>query len=353
MKIEQHEIARKLKQMKSVVPSKATLPSFEGILFSQNTLTANNLELAMTATLPIESAEEFILPKKAIEMIENLPDGEIYIHADGEKITIKSTAGTSCFQTVSVKDFPAVNKGEEAIATIFLDGEEIIRTVNQVLYAVQPSPTKPIMSGVYFEADGEYLNIVGCDGYRLAWNQLQYPEKFTAIIPKASLQKVFSIGFHGDLILRLNGEKNAVIQSGDYTCYTRLLEGQYINYRDMFNKEYPLKTAVCREALLNCVKRALICAGDKIAAPVVLRGNERTLTVSTQSEISDFSETIEIQGVIPEEMNFKIGFNGHYLSETLKAFAEETVELHYSTPLEAVRIYGEKMKALCLPVRLK
>lgn len=348
MKIDQKELSQKVRQLKNVVPPR-NMTLNQGILFKNNMLMANNFELGVTAMLDVNTREEFVLPPKAIDMIEWLPDGIISIQNAGNAIIIESSCGKICFQTFPVSEFNEINTSEKTTETFVCDGDETVKAIEKILYACSTNGNKPVMGGVLFECDGEHLNFVACDGYRLAWSQIPYPDKFTAIIPKTSLQKAFSIGFKGDMSLYMGGKNNAVIKSGDYTVYTRLLTGEFINYRQMF-KEYPVKIIVERAELIYSLTRSLICMDDRFHSPVILEGSGDALNISMKTSISDFNETVWLQRPVTE--SFKAAFNPRYLIDTLKSFDEEVMDIHYSTPAEPLIIYGNKMKALVLPVRL-
>ena len=348
MKIEQKEISKKLKQLKDIIPPRETTQN-QGILFKNNELVANNLELGLSAKLDVESSEEFIIPPKAINMISSLTDEVIDVRLDKNKIIIKSNSGTSRFQTFPVDNFPMINSENEGEETFVCDSEEFAEAIGRVMYACSVHSTKPTMTGVLLEGDGKYLNLVACGGYRLAWNQIECSEKFSAIIPKTSLQKVLSIGFKNEMRLHTSGNRKAVIKSGDYTAYTGLLEGEYIKYRTMF-KDNGIKTTVERTELIASLNRALICIDNKASNPIVVEVKGDVMNISLNTSESNFNENIYING---EVENIKIGFNPRFMIDVLKSFSEETLDLYFGTALEPLIVQGKTMKALLLPVRLR
>ena len=91
MKIQKTELAAKLNQIKGVVPKKTTMPILQGILVKEGYLIANNLEMTIKAKLEGTEDECFIIPERAFDLINNLPDGEIDITISGENtMTIKA-----------------------------------------------------------------------------------------------------------------------------------------------------------------------------------------------------------------------------------------------------------------------
>jgi DNA polymerase-3 subunit beta len=350
MKIEQKELADKLKQIKSAVPTKSNM-KITGILFKNNMLIANNLELALTVALDVDTAEEFIIPKKAIDLILKLNAGIIDIYLDGEKVIIKSNSGISRFVTLTVSDFPKLDTSKDEVTPVECDGDELSKAINQVMYACNgQNQQNPVFSGILLDGDGKYLNIVACDGFKLAWNQIEFSHKIKVIIPKESLKKILSIDFDGNISLYMSGTKRAVIKLGDYTCYLRLIEGSFIDYRELF-KEHPYKTSVSIKELIGSLSRTVSCIGEQKGVPVKLSINDSILNICVQSTVSEISEDIMLNEPAPNEL--KIGFNINYLVESIKAFNEDTVEIYYKDALSSVIMHGKTLKSITLPVRLK
>ena len=89
MKIQKSELAQKINKIKSVVPKKSTMPILQGILVKDGYLIANNMEMTIKAKIEGAEGECFIIPMKAFDLINNLPNGEIEIVAANNNITIK------------------------------------------------------------------------------------------------------------------------------------------------------------------------------------------------------------------------------------------------------------------------
>jgi len=347
MEVQQKDLARKLKPLKSIITAKGIYAGNEGVLFKKGTLTAYNLEIGITVALETDESAEFILPKKAIEMIDSL-SGEIDIYAPANnKIVIKSDKGTSRFQTPNVTDFQEVKNLGDLEKAYVCDAKEAANAIERVLYACAVNDgNKEQLQGVLLEGDGEYLNIVACNGCRLAWNKIPYKDEINIIIPKATLQKTFSIGLDGDLRIGVTGT-GAVIESGDYTVYSRLYSGEFVNYRKIF-ADSSCVFRVNRLQLLECLTRAQIC-NDSKKTPVVLKSDRRVLNINLQSTFSEFDGDIELLDELAE--NIEIAFNGMFLIEMLKSFDEEVIECCYTSPLKPMVFNGKIMRAAVVPIR--
>ena len=190
MIIERSEIAEKLGKLKSVVPAKTEFEGIKGVLFKDNRLTAYNLELGVISPLKVETEEQFVLPARAIEMIENLPNGPMEITADEKNQVVIKTGGIkNKLLSTPADKFPEVEIVDDCIGSFSIKGGELFDAISAVLYAVPAQNTKPQMTGVLFDSHDGYLNIVGCDGYRMAWSRgIRREWKNGVIVPAVVLE---------------------------------------------------------------------------------------------------------------------------------------------------------------------
>lgn len=353
MIIAKSEIAKELKKLKSLTPAKKA-DEVNGVLFKNNMLMANNLEITATAKLDVETDEAFVIPMKAIELIENLPAGEIKITEKGSRLYIESKSGKSSFSTFPVSDFPLFDIVDltERQATFGYDSEAVAEAINKVLYACGVNSARPVMNGILLRSDGKNLNIVACDGYRLAWNQIAYSGNIDAVIPKSTIQKVLSLGLQGNIELYTIDDKKAAFKTEKYTVYTRLLEGQYINYENMFKEEgYDTKASVKRVELLESVARSLICANSNGIPKTILESTEGgNLAITLKDTIADFREEVEVFSDIANPI--KIGFNPRFLIDCLKSSDEDNIDVYYKNSDKALILLDGGLKQLVLPVRM-
>jgi len=352
MLISKQDLASRLSKIKAAMPGRSSQFSsaLQGILIKGNTATATSVDLSITAKLSAEAAEPFILPPKAIEMIDSLPGGEVDIQLCGGEVVISTGNIKNSFPRLDNSNFPEPKALKNISQNLKIDSKTLHGIVSSVLYATSVNDAKPITNGVYFEAKDGELNVVALDGYRSAWNRIEYEGDFKFIVPKITLEKLLRLGIASDIDISISGN-SAVFASDDYSVYTRLLSGDYLDYRNVYPKhEYQI--TVNRKAFLESIGRILICVDDRIKSPTVMSIKDNKLTMKLQSSIADYSEEIDIDG--PPKAEFKIGFNGFYLRDALKSYDAETVIMSFGGSLEgSVITDGGTLRSLVLPVRLK
>ena len=348
MKIQKTDLAQKLNKIKGAVPKKTTMPVLQGILVRDGYLIASNMEMTVKAKIEGTEGESFIIPERAFDLINNLPDGEMEISAAaGNIITIKADKIKNKYQTLDPAQFPTTASQDEG-SELRIKAEMLLESMKRVSYAVPAQNTNTVMTAMCLQAAGGQLNFAGLDGHVLAWDKIDYDGEFELLIPKNTVDKMKSLGLSGEVQIRHN-KTGAVFITEDFEIYTRLIEGEYFKYQTLF-KELPLHTVVSRIALLDAMTRAKMCTEER--CPVKFEMDGSALSLSIKDNTTDYHETIELQEDIAETLT--IGFDARLVLETLKAFDCENVGLSFGGPKMPMIIEAEDsdFKTIVLPVAI-
>ena len=348
MKIQKTDLAQKLNKIKGVVPKKTTMPVLQGILVRDGYLIANNMEMTVKAKIEGTEGESFIIPERAFDLINNLPDGEMEISvAAGNIITIKAGKIKNKYQTLDPAQFPTTASQDEG-SELRIKAEMLLESMKRVSYAVPAQNTNTVMTAMCLQAAGGQLNFAGLDGHVLAWDKIDYDGEFELLIPKNTVDKMKSLGLSGEVQIWHN-KTGAVFITEDFEIYTRLIEGEYFKYQTLF-KELPLHTVVSRMALLDAMTRAKMCTEER--CPVKFEMDGGALNLSIKDNTTDYHETIELQEDIAETLT--IGFDARLVLETLKAFDCENVGLSFGGPKMPMIVEAEDsdFKTIVLPVAI-
>lgn len=338
-----------MNKIKSVVPKKTTQPVLQGILVKDGYLIANNMEMTIKAKIEGAEGEEFIIPEKAFDLINNLPEGEVEIAVTAKNtITIKADKIKNKYKTLDADLFPVTAVQEEG-NELTITAEMLLKSIKHVSYAIPAQGANAVMTAMCMQAKEGQLNFVGLDGHVLAWDKVDYDGEFKLLIPKNTVEKLKSIGLSGDIQIKHNNT-GVVFSTGDYEVYTRLIEGEYFQYKTLF-KELPLHTIISRNALLDAMIRAKMCTEEKNPVRFEMSGN--TLSLSIKDKTTDYSETVELQEEI--QKNLIMGFDARLVLETLKAFDCDNVGLSIDSPKMPMIVEAEDsdFKAIVLPVAIK
>lgn len=350
MIIEKNEIATKLRKLKGILTG-GRMQESAGILVKGNSLYASNIEIGMKAALSIENSdEEFVIPKKAIELIENLPPQMVEITSEDNHISIKCGSIKNKYQTTSAGLYPKMESISESDNHFTIQSGEFQDALNSALYAVSENITKETLKGILLEASDGTLNVVGCDGVRIAWSRIDYDGDFKVIVPKATIQKMLSIGISGNMSFAW--DKNSItFRSKEYEVVSRIINGEYFDYKKMF-VQYPNETVIDRRKVSECFKRAIICGEDKNASksPIKCSFNDDKLCVTLHQSLSEYEEIIPLE--VPIAQPLDIAFNGRYILDALNSFISDNLSVRMGESTQPIIIDDGKQSACVLPVKM-
>ena len=349
MKIQKSEIAPKLAALKSIALGKGCAGAVQGVLFQGNKLTAYDLSIGLTATLSTDTDEEFIIPPKAIEMIEKFPSGEIEIVGNDKDISLKCNGTKSRYVTTAVRDYPETFSLPPQTQTATIDGTLLRDYAESVLYAVPDNCMREIQTGVLLDADGEKLHMVACDGARIAHSWMEYGGKINLVIPKASFQKLLSVGMTGPVTISYTSNK-AVFSSEEYALFTRLLEGDFIDYKTV----QPTNDNVAeidRKALIESLARAVLCIDGSNMVPIVMDFNGNSLSMRANSPIMAYSDELNLES--PVKAPVTLGINAKFLQDALKSLDGDVVKIAIGGATKPLFITEGDTLAMVMPVHLK
>lgn len=346
MKIQKAELAAKLNKIKGVVPKKPQMPVLQGVLVKEGYLIASNMEMTVKAKLEGIGDECFIIPERAFDLISNLPDGEVDISVTAKNtITIKADKIKNKYQTMDPEQFPdtATQKAENQLT---IKASMLLQSMKRVSYAVPARGNNAAMSSMCLQATGGQLNFVGLDGHVLAWDKVDYDGEFELLIPKGTVDKLISIGLSGEVKIT-HSRTGAVFVTEDFEVYTRLVEGEYFKYRNMFG-ETTLHTVVSRTELLDAMIRAKMCTEER--CPVKFEMQDSQLSLSIKDKTTDYHEKVDLQEKLADSLT--IGFDARLVLETLKAFDCDNVGISFNGPKVPMLVEAEDsdFKTIVLPV---
>ena len=348
MKLQKVELAQMLNKIKGVVPKQTNIPVLQGILVMNGYLIANNMEMTVKAKIEGTEGESFIIPERAFDLINNLPDGEMEILVTAkDEITIKADKINNKYRTLDHTTFPVTVVQEDG-NELTIKAETLLKSMKRVAYAVAAQDSVPRMTAMCLQASGGHLNFVGLDGHVLAWDKVDYEGEFELLIPKNTVDKLKSLGLSGEVQIKHN-KTGAVFITEEFEVYTRLIEGEYFQYQKMFT-DLPLHTVVSRTDLLNAMTRAKMCTEKRCPVRFELKGNSLGLIIKDST--TDYYETVDLQEEMTEALT--IGFDARLVLETLKAFDCENVGISFGGPKLPMIVEAEDsdFNTIVLPVAI-
>ena len=134
---------------------------------------------------------------------------------------------------------------------------------------------------------------------------------------------------------------------------TRLLEGEFLNYRTAVPADMPVRLTVNKSELVDAVERVSLIISERLKNPVRCLFEEETLKLSCVTALGRSYDAVTIPFCSEK---IEIGFNNRYLLDALKACPDEEVVLELKSGLSPCLLKpleGDQFLYLVLPVRLK
>jgi len=338
----QENLSKGLAIVNRAVSTRSTMPILSNILLatdgSRLRLSATNLELSVNCWIDaeIELEGRVAVPARLLqEFVNSLPSAPVSMELNPSNRVVKM----HCLRTdgnirgVNADEFPAIPTVEEG--TVFRQPAHLLKEmINQVAIAAATDDSRPIFTGV-LTSIGQAMTMVAADGFRLGLRSTELeggPEQdISLIIPAKSLLELARVlpdgkGQDAMVEIALTPNKNQVMfRTASVELVSRLIEGQFPNYKQIMPKEWKTQVVVPTSQFLNAAKTASFFARDS-ANIVRLHMEAGELTVRAEStELGDNESKID--AVVEGEPSADIAFNAKYLTDALNVVESEQIKL--------------------------
>ncbi len=362
--------------------SRSSIAAVEGILFeaeapSTVTMTTYDLEKGVRTTVEanvLEGGSCVINAQKFLQSVKVMSGDEITLSVN-DRLAVSIMSGKSNYRmsALPAADFPALPALRTELGFTLPSGV-LRKMINKVSYAMGVNDQRIILNGTYFKVNDGDLLCVACDSFRLAKSEkkLEFGRinddrdalHFAYVVPAKTINELCRMLPDDDelTVAVYMGRKHMVYVIEGLTFFTRLIEGEYIDYDRIIIKNHRIIVECPREALLMALEKAAIVTEEKIVgagrAYVKLSLEGGLLKVTAESALGSSYDEIPVEH---EGEDIVIAFNNRYLIDSVRSCTGDTVELQMSTPLTSVNIIpvhpddGEDTEDVffLLPVRMQ
>lgn len=368
---ERSNIVNIINTVQKAVVAKSVMPILEcikinALLSGEVIITANNLDICIeykTTANVIEPGSVAISSKMFGEIIRRFTDTDVLIDVNDSNNVMFLKSGSSEFniQGLNSSEYPSVPEVDEDY-NFSISQDKLKRMIKKTIYAIsQNEARKPILTGSLFDIDTGVLTVVATDGFRISKVESVIDASLTNIkfvIPGITLRELLKVLEDNDELVNIVVSKRYVkFHFENYIIVSRLLEGEYISYRPIFNTPNSIVVKVNNKELTESLERAALIINDDALAkaekvPVRLNiENDKILLNCTtgKGKINDVVFADKIGDDI------EIGFNHKYLLEALRSCEEDEIKLSMSNSKGACFIEPTEESDyinMLLPVRL-
>lgn len=337
-----------------------TLPVLSGLRLelAGDRLTVTGTDLDLTIQLEVAVGGDVdggvVLPARlSSDIVRSLPAGKVELSVDDDEVKISGGRSQFSVRPLSLDDYPRLTT--PASSAVTLDAAAFGEALRQVVRAASTDEARPILTGVLLTAENDGLRLVATDSYRLAVRDLPGVSVLGAeqkvLVPGRALNELQRVlGMGTELVLRL-GERDATFEIGSTRLTTRLIEGEFPNYRQLIPASHPNMLTVDREPLLEAIRRVKILARDATPVRLQITSDGLKLTAITQ-DVGNATEELDATAL---GADLTVAFNPDYLAAGVEAVGSEQITLSTIDALKPAVVRGvgrDDYLYLLMPVRV-
>ncbi|WDV45915.1 DNA polymerase III subunit beta [Clostridiaceae bacterium M8S5] len=361
-KIPQKLLNKSISTVQKGVSNRSTLPILTGILIEAKNnklkLTGTDLELGIVTTIDCEVIEEgsFVIDSKLFgEIIRKLPDLPIEIHIDDNNYAhIKCDNSNFKIKVQLSQEYPKLPSIDDT-KCITISKETLKSMIRQTAFATATEDFRPVLTGELLEISGNEISLVAIDQYRMAYRKLPMDGEndIKIVIPGKTLVEINKIieGVEEDIKISIS-TNHILFHLGNTIVTSILIEGEFINYKDIVRNEYNSKVIVKTKDVQESIERASLLAKEGNNNLIKFEIVDDKMIISSNSEMGFVQEEVPIN---LDGDDLTIAFNSKYILDGLKVIDSEEIEMHFINnvnPCIIKPISNEDYIYLVLPVRI-
>lgn len=324
-----------LQQVQNVVSTRTTLPILSNVLLQADgnevRLTTTDLDVGVRGSFEatVEKEGSTTLPaRRLFTIIRELPSSEIQFDIDG-KNAASIRSGQSFFKILGLpeEEFPPLPKFDDS-KVVTIPQKDLRDGLRKTSYAISTDETRYVLNGVLFSFKDNKLTLVATDGRRLAMLDidLEFPRSHEAdiIVPTKAVTEL-------QRLLTDEGDVRVSVSSGQIAfdlnntlLVSKLIEGNYPNYKQVIPGEMKERVTLERETFLNSLRRVSLLASDK-SNSIKLKFSKNNIDITANTpEVGEAKESLP---VAYKGREFSIAFNPEFLMAPLRNLAEDEIFL--------------------------
>jgi DNA polymerase-3 subunit beta len=294
--------------------------------------TATDLDVTVACSVEAQvkkSGATTVPVKKLFGIVRELNGSEIEIETDDKNITsIRCGASFYKIHGLSADEFPPMPKFKDD-KKVSLQQENVKAMMKKTSFAISTDESRYVLNGIFFSLKDNKMTLVATDGRRLALadEEVDISEKSSGefIVPAKAVNELNRLlQEKGDVEIKF-GENQASFALKDDKGFsvlliTKLIEGNYPNYKQVIPGETKERIALAREELLQALRRAEIMTSEKANSVKLTFGKNNLAITANTPEVGEARESLAVNYKGKE---MAIAFNPRYLIEALAALAED------------------------------
>lgn len=343
-------LANALRKVLSVVSSRTTLPVLSNVLLEAEdgklALTGTDLEVSIRTQVPAtvtDAGNLTLLAKKFGQIVSALPAGDVTLETQANQgVSISCKRSFFRVNGLDGAEFPREQESDSAWS-FTSTANEFKKILGKVSYAASPDESRQVLNGILVSLRTGILTTAATDSRRLALVEKplagENPGEGDVILPPkvvGEIQKIFES--EEPLTVQLS-EKRIVFKTGDTVVTSKLVEGNYPNYRQVIPGTFGRSIVLPREELVNVLTRVGMVVSETSASVKFKVENAQIVVSASSPEYGESSEPVD---VAYEGPGVQLAFNPGFLMEPLKHLECDKVVLQFNDEYSPVALSGDE-----------
>jgi DNA polymerase-3 subunit beta len=364
--ISKEQIINGLQAVQNVVSTRTTLPILSNVLLRAEGdrlhFTATDLDVTIACAVEgkVKRPGASTVPvKRLFGIVRELPSAEIDLEVD-DKNTCSISAGASFYRIngLSPDEFPPLPQFKDD-KKVVLSQETVKGMMKKTSFAMSADESRYVLNGIFISLKDHKMTMVATDGRRLAMveEEVDVTDKSQGefIVPAKTVTELNRLlQDKGQVEIRFAENQASFTLKDDkgssVLIISKLVEGNYPNYRQVIPAETKERVPLAREEFLHALRRAEIMTSEKSNSVKLSFGKNRLEITANSPEVGEAKESLAVNYKGPE---MAIAFNPKYLIDPLNALANDEVYLELIDELSpgVMKINGPFLYVV-MPMRL-
>jgi DNA polymerase-3 subunit beta len=352
--INQQSMAFALNMVSRAINPNNTLPILNNILLEAKNgkliFSSTNLEIAITYSVEAKIIKEgsLTIPSKLISSyVSLLPNEELELEMlEDLSLEIKSKKADTKIKGLKADDYPTTPEIKDD-HTFTISSKVLEKAINETVFSASLNSSRPILSGVYLNLEGDSATMVATDSHRLSEKKFKLAkpvkEKISCIIPAKTMQELSKIisSFDSSEVKVVISKNQALFSIDNLKLTSRLIEGNFPEYSKIIPTESKTIAKIKSSDLTLALKRIMLFAKEvNNSIHLDFSIEDKKLMISTdETRIGEEKSKLDIE--ITGEMN-KISLNSQYLLDVLSIKEGEKILIEINEKHSPIKIRPEK-----------
>lgn len=351
MKIEaiKEQLEEALIKADKIAGRNASLPVLSGFyLDAKNnilTIKATNLDLGISISVPVKVTEPgiVVVPAHIItSFVSSLStDRNITLSTKTQVLDIKTKATKTSIKTLPSEDFPLIPEIKED-NHFSIPARDLVFGIRSVIYSAAVGSIKPELSSISITHEGEFLIFAATDSFRLAEKKIKIkkvPHFKQILIPQKNALEIIKIFDRGEEDISISIEEHQIaLRSNGIYLTSRIIEGNFPDYRQIIPKESTTSAVVLKQDLINSLKTSLIFSDS--FNQLSLRVSPKDKRFEIESKNSTVGESVQNVESVLEGEDISINVNHRYFTDCFQSITTDSISLSFSGQAKPIIIKG-------------